>query len=100
MIKHIVIFKLNPPYTPEEKANSLKKLQDIFSPLAHKLGYIIDYRTEFNISTTDNAGDFVIDSVFASLDDLKRYQSCREHQDAIAEASEIRKTKTVADYEF
>ena len=100
MIKHIVIFKLNPPYTPEEKANSLRKLKEIFSPLAQKLSYIIEYRTEFNVNPSDSAGDFVIDSVFASLDDLKRYQSCREHQDAIAEASEIRKTKTVVDYEF
>jgi len=88
MIKHIVIFKLNPPYTPEEKAKALRKLKEIFAPLAHKLTYIIEYRTEFNLNPTENAGDFVIDSVFASLDDLKRYQSCREHQDAIAEASE------------
>jgi hypothetical protein len=100
MIKHIVIFKLNPPYTPEEKTIYLKKLQDIFSPLAKKLSYIIEYRTEVNINPTENAGDFVIDSVFASLEDLKRYHSCREHQDAIADASEIRKTKIVIDYEF
>jgi hypothetical protein len=100
MIKHIVIFKLNPPYTPEEKAKSLKKLKEIFSPLAKKLTYIIDYRTEFNVNTSDNSGDFVIDAVFATIDDLKRYQQCHEHQDAVAEASDIRKTKTVIDYEF
>jgi len=100
MIKHIVIFKLNPPYTAEEKAKSLKRLKEIFSPLAAKLSYVIEYRTEFNINSSENSGDFVIDSVFASIDDLKRYQQCREHQDAVAEASEIRKTKTVVDYEF
>lgn len=100
MIKHIVIFKLTPPLKENEKAESLKKLHDIFAPLGQKLNYIIEYRTAFNICNADSSGDFVIDSVFASVEDLKRYQSSKDHQDAIAEASEIRKTKIVADYEF
>lgn len=100
MIKHIVIFKLTPPFTPEEKSIYLGKLNDIFTPLGQKLKYIIEYRTAVNVCSSENSGDFVIDSVFASIDDLKRYQASREHQDAIAEASEIRKTKTVIDYEL
>jgi len=100
MIKHIVIFKLTPPFTESEKTESLKKLHSVFAPLGRKLNYIIEYRTASNINSADSPGDFVIDSVFASIEDLKRYQSSRDHQDAIAEASEIRKTKIVADYEF
>ncbi len=100
MIKHIVIFKLTPPYTEQEKTSALEKLQAIFTPLGEKLRYIIEYRTAVNIVTTEMSGDFVIDSVFESIDDLKRYQSSREHQDAISEASGIRKTKTVIDYEI
>ena len=45
MIKHIVIFKLTPPLYEHEKAESLKKLHDIFAPLGQKLKYIIEYRT-------------------------------------------------------
>lgn len=100
MIKHIVIFKLTPPYSEQEKAEALKRLNNIFSPLGQKLKYIVEYRTAINIVNSEASGDFVIDSVFSNIDDLKRYQSSRDHQDAVAEASEIRKTKTVIDYEF
>lgn len=98
MIKHIVIFKLTPPYTTEEKIDSVRKLKEIFEPLGEKLEYVLEYRTGINILNADFAGDMVIDSLFASEEDLKRYQSSREHQDAIAEASSIRKTKVVVDY--
>jgi len=100
MIKHIVIFKLSPPYTPEEKEAAIKKLSEIFEPLGKKLGFILEYRTGVSILNAEHAGDFVIDSLFASNDDLKRYQSSREHQDAVSAASSIRKQKTAIDYIF
>lgn len=100
MIKHIVIFKLPQPCTEFDKAESLKKLHEIFTPLGQKLKYIVEFRTKTVMNNSEASGDFVIDSVFATLDDLKRYSSSKEHQDAVAAASEIRKTKMVADYEF
>lgn len=98
MIKHIVIFKLTRPYTPEEKHKSVMKLKEIFGPLGNKLDYIIEYRTGINILEGDHAGDFVIDSTFASPEDLKRYQVSEQHQEAVAQASVIRKAKVVVDY--
>lgn len=98
MIKHIVIFKLTPPYTSEEKERSLKRLKEIFSPLGAKLDYITDYRTGINILESEHAGDFVINSSFSSLEDLSRYTASEEHRKAVAEAAVIRKTKIVADY--
>ena len=98
MIKHIVIFKLSAPYTPEEKAAAVKRLHEIFEPLGKKLSFIVEYRAGINILNAEHAGDLVIDSLFSSIDDLKRYQSSREHQDAVSEASSIRKTKIVVDY--
>lgn len=98
MIKHIVIFKLTSKHTPEEKHESVMKLKEIFGPLGNRLDYIIEYRTGVNILEADYAGDFIIDSTFASPEDLKRYQSSDLHQQAVAQASVIKKAKVVVDY--
>jgi len=98
MIKHIVIFKLSAPYTSEEKEKSVRKLKEIYGPLGNKFDYIIEYRTGINILEADHAGDFVIDSIFASPEDLRRYQSSDHHRAAVTAASTIRKAKVVIDY--
>ncbi|HWR75188.1 MAG TPA: Dabb family protein [Bacteroidales bacterium] len=98
MIKHIVIFKLSAPYTSEEKEKSVRKLKEIYGPLGNKFDYIIEYRTGINILEADHAGDFVIDSIFASPEDLRRYQSSDHHRAAVTAASAIRKAKVVIDY--
>jgi hypothetical protein len=98
MIKHIVIFKLSPTYTREEKDASVKKLKEIFGPLGQKLGFPLEYRTGVNILEAAHAGDFVIDSLFASADDLNRYILSDEHKDAVARASSVIKTKLTVDY--
>lgn len=98
MIKHVVIFKLTPPYTPEEKAASVQKLNDIFGPLGKNPGYSLEYRTGVNTLDSEHAGDFVIDSLFASPEDLKRYNNSQEHREAVAGAAVVRKTKLIIDY--
>lgn len=98
MIKHIVIFKLSAPYTSEEKEKSVRKLKEIYGPLGNKFDYIIEYRTGINILEADHAGDFVIDSIFASQEDLRRYQTSDYHRAAVTAASAIRKAKVVIDY--
>ena len=98
MIKHIVIFKLSAPFTSEEKEKSVRKLKEIYGPLGNKFDYIIEYRTGINILEADHAGDFVIDSTFASREDLRRYQSSDHHRAAVTAASTIRKAKVVIDY--
>jgi hypothetical protein len=50
MVKHIVIFKLSPPFTPEEKEKSVMKLKEVFGPLGNRLKYIVEYRTGVNIT--------------------------------------------------
>jgi hypothetical protein len=100
MVKHIVIFKLSSPVTPEEREQSVMKLKEIFGPLGNRLKYIIEYRTGVNITDVDHAGDFVIDATFASVADLKRYQSSEPHREAVAAASVIKKAKLVVDYNF
>ncbi len=100
MVKHIVIFKLSPPVTPEGRNEAVMKLKEIFGPLGNRLKYIIEYRTGVNITDVDHAGDFVIDATFASVEDLKRYQASDPHREAVTAASSIRKAKLVVDYSF
>lgn len=98
MIKHIVIFRLTPPFTPEEKEASVKKLGEIFGPLGKSLGFPLEYTTGVNILKAEHAGDFVIDSLFASEEDLKRYTLSAEHTAAVSAASAVNKTKIIVDY--
>lgn len=100
MVKHIVIFKLSPSIPPEEKEKSVMKLKEAFGPLGNKLNYIIEYRTGINILEGEHAGDFVIDAIFASEQDLKRYQSSIPHREAVQSAAEIKKAKLVVDYNY
>jgi hypothetical protein len=100
MVKHIVIFKLSGPVTPEERERSVRKLKEVFGPLGNRLKYIIEYRTGINITEADHSGDFVIDATFASMEDLRRYQASEAHRDAVAAAAGIRKAKLVVDYSF
>lgn len=100
MIKHIVFFKLSPSTLPDAKITRLKRMEEIFSPLAEKLPYIIEFRTGININDESYAWDFVIDSVFRNKEDLQRYQRSEEHLNAIKEGSGIEKSKAVIDYEF
>jgi len=98
MIKHIVIFKLSAPFTREEKEQSVRKLKEIYGPLGNRFDFIIEYRTGINILDADHAGDFVIDSTFASQEDLRRYQTSDHHRQAVSAASAIKKAKIVIDY--
>jgi heme-degrading monooxygenase HmoA len=98
MIKHIVFFKLTSK--AETKKEQLKKMEEIFSPLGHKLNYIVEYKTGINFNKADFAWDFVIDSVFRSNEDLQKYQISDEHKEAVSKGSHIEKTKAVIDYEF
>jgi Stress responsive A/B Barrel Domain len=98
MVKHIVIFKLTPPYTPDEKEKSVRKLKEAFGPVGNRLSYIIEYRTGTNVLEADHAGDFVIDATFASVEDLRRYQNSAPHREAVSMAATIKKAKLIVDY--
>jgi hypothetical protein len=100
MVKHIVFFKLSPAVLLGNRQIQLKMMEDIFSPLAKKLPFIVEYKTGINFNEDVNAWDFVIESVFKNKDDLQRYQISDEHKEAIKKGSEIKKTKAIIDYEY
>lgn len=100
MVKHIVFFKLSETVSTENKELQLKRMEKIFSSLGDKFPFIIEYRTGINFNKASHAWDFAIDSVFRNSEDLQKYLESEEHQQAIKEGSEIKKTKAVIDYEF
>ena len=100
MVKHIVFFRLTSCRSEAEKEQQLGRMKEIFSVLPSKLPYIVNYTTARNISSEGHAWDFIIDSLFSSDDDLKRYIISPEHTEAVKAASAIGKEKAVIDYEF
>jgi hypothetical protein len=100
MIKHIVFFKLSGALTPDDKMAQLNKMEKIFSPLGSKFPFVIEYRTGINFNESSSSWDFVIDSIFETKEDLKKYQDSEEHIETIKKGSEIEKTKAVIDYEY
>jgi hypothetical protein len=100
MVKHIVFFKVTKYNSLKEKELHVKRLDEIFSPLGHKLPFIVDFKTGLNYNEASFAWDFVIDSIFQNKEDLGKYMDSKEHLEAVKTASVIEKTKAVIDYEF
>ena len=100
MVKHIVFFKVTKFGSLKEKNLQVKRLDEIFSPLGHRLPFIVDFSTGINFNEASHAWDFVIDSVFSNREDLEKYMESEEHLKAVKKASEIEKNKAVIDYEF
>ena len=100
MVKHIVFFKLSGALVPEKKKAQLQKMKEIFSPLAGKFPFIVEYRTGINFNDASHAWDFAIDSIFRNKEDLQKYMVSAEHLEAVRIASEIEKDKAVIDYEL
>ena len=100
MVKHIVFFKLTSYGNNAEKDYQLQEIEKAFISIPEKLDYIVDYRTCRNISEADHAWDFVIDSLFQSVEDLRRYQASDPHNEAVKRAAAIEKIKAVIDYEY
>jgi hypothetical protein len=100
MVKHIVFFKVTKFGSMKEKNLQVKRLDEIFSPLAHIFPFIVEFRTGINYNEASHAWDFVIDSIFRNKEDLEKYMESTEHIEAVRKGSEIEKIKAVIDYEF
>ncbi|MBU8892677.1 MAG: Dabb family protein [Bacteroidales bacterium] len=100
MIKHIVMFRFTNIEHNNERLQNAIRMKNIFGPLKNKIDFIQYYETGINIKKTDFSYDFVITSVYKSLEDLKAYIEHPEHQKAIYLCKDIKKEKAVVDYEL
>jgi hypothetical protein len=100
MVKHIVLFKLTSFSGEEDRLSQLGRMKKIFDVLPEQLDFIVEYRTGLNFTVAGHAWDFTIDALFSGREDLERYQESEEHKEAVRNASSIKKTKAVVDYEY
>jgi len=100
MIRHLVMFKLRDYNSPEEKKNASVELRNELMSLKKKIPVIVEFEVGINVSGDDAAFDLVINSVFASREDLKSYQLHPDHQAFIVFNKNYSVRKAIVDYEY
>lgn len=96
MIQHIVMFKLK--NIPKERELNINKLKDKLDNLKNKIPQIIDLQTGVNISTSSNAYDLVLVTLFKDQQELEDYKIHPEHLLVLDYLKEVNETMTVVDY--
>lgn len=96
MIKHIVSYKL--------KDSSLKSREETKSVLMSMLGkidFIRDIRVGIDILSSERSYDIVLEMVFDSIDDLKKYKNHEYHVNVVKKYMHNAFSSSVSvDYEF
>ncbi len=100
MIKHIIMFKITDALNEEDRMKKALQMQNIFGDLKNKIECIHSYEVGINLRNTPFSYDVVINSEFATWEDLENYVKHPEHQKAIALNASIKKEKAIVDYEF
>ena len=96
MIRHIVMWKLK----EENKAENAKLLKEKLEALPLIIPEIIELEVGININPDISSCDAVLNSVFASMDDLAKYQKDPHHIAVSSFCKEIRLSRAVVDYNF
>ena len=100
MIRHIVLFKLREFNTTAEKKKAAETVSAELVKLKKKIPFISDFETGINITIDESAYDWVLNSTFASIEDLKAYQAHPDHQAFIQFNKGYSVKKVVIDYEY
>ena len=98
MIRHIVMFKLKPAFSPAEKDVALDILKKELLCLKKKIGVIRDFEVGVNITDNPSAYDILLNSTFDSPADLQAYQVHTDHQAFIAFNRDYSESKAILDY--
>ena len=75
MIKHVVLWK----FKEENKEETMKRAKELLLSLVPVISEIKSMRIYFDISGTDMSADVMLDTEFASVEDLKVYAVHPEH---------------------
>jgi len=100
MIKHIVVWKLKENAHGNTKVQNAAIIKEKLEALPNKISGIIKMEVGFDFSKTDNSGDVVLYSEFASKQDLDNYQIHPEHKAVMPFIMEARSERIVVDYEI
>jgi len=83
---------------PKERELNINKLKDKLDNLKNKIPQIIDLQTGVNISTSSNAYDLVLVTLFKDQQELEDYKIHPEHLLVLDYLKEVNETMTVVDY--
>lgn len=78
MIKHMILWKINEKFSPEEKEKILADAKRELETLKGKVPGLIEIRVQTEKLSSSNA-DMMLDSTLDSEEALKNYQSHPEH---------------------
>lgn len=94
------MFKFTDAKDEQDKVLKAKQMQEAFSPMKYKIDVVQSYEIGINSKRTEFSYDVVITSTYNNWSDLETYIKHPEHQKAIKTCIDIKKEKTVVDYEI
>ena len=100
MIRHIVMFKLRSYHSADEKKNAAEIVRNELLALKKKISVISEFEVGINFNPDPEAYDLIINSTFASREDLKSYQDHPDHQAFKVFNKNYSEKKAIADYEY
>ncbi len=98
MIKHIVFFK-STETNSETKQAIIENLAISLRGLEGKISQIISLEVGINFSERDTAYDLSLHTVFASIEDLTKYQNHTDHLNVVQQIKSNNLQAAVVDYE-
>lgn len=99
MIKHIVMWKIKENVEGRSKLENAKLVKDSMEGLKEDIKEIINIEVGINIVEAEQAYDIVLNSEFASLEDLSIYQKHPAHLEVVKFAGPFLESRVVIDYE-
>ena len=97
MIRHLVGWRWQEQLNTPQKEQAAKLLQEKFAQLKDKIPGAEWMQLEINMLST-SAFDLVLNTVFATEEDLKAYQKNPDHKAVAAIVRTYTKDKTVIDF--
>jgi len=99
MIKHVVMFTINPEAGLDKKATQLKVKEKLES-LKGKIEGMVSLQVGLNQNESADAFDVCLITEHLSWQDLKNYQDHPLHKAVSAYIGSVKKGRAVADFEF
>lgn len=99
MIKHIVMFTINPDLGLDKKATQLKMKEKLES-LRGKIEGVVSLQVGINQNPSPDAFDVCLTTEHLTWKDLQHYQDHPLHLEVASYIGSVRKGRAVADFEF
>lgn len=98
MVKHIVLFQLNPEMDAQHKLDVMNEFKAGIEALPGKIAFIRKIEVGLNTNPAEDF-DIALYSEFDTLDDVKAYSVHPEHVAVAALLKDCKKSRSCVDYE-